>query len=66
MKTIQQIAELGRRNAHVIYSVGSNVSLTTKSSKSSLWVETGILHFPVSFQSSNWGHDIADAKHEGI
>lgn len=36
---------LGRRNAPVIYPVGSIVSLTTKSSKGSLWVEIGILHF---------------------
>lgn len=39
---------LGRKNAPVIYLAASNVSLTTKCSKRSLWVEVGILHFPVS------------------
>lgn len=39
---------LGRINAPVIYVLGSNVFVTTKCSKRNLWVEMGILHFPVS------------------
>lgn len=40
VEIIEQIAGLGRRKAPVTYAAGFNVSLTTKSRKSSLWVET--------------------------
>lgn len=55
---------LGRRNASIIYPVPSNVSLTTKSSKSSLWVATVI--FLLASHPVIWHLGAADAKHEDI